>query len=223
MTTKAYSHTIADSVAYMKAHYCNAISRDQLAARAGFSGDHYARLFRRHTGRTPMQYLVELRIIAAKQRLALSGDRCHVIAQQLGYNDVFYFSRQFKNLCGCSPSEYVSRIKQSRTIASLSPRITAHLLFLSMKPITPLLNPHCCPLQYNRDRGLQGEGLQGADLIFVETEDHRFITALERSFRRPVAVVNLPLYHHWRLRQKALASVLDRTMAHRDEPLRETE
>lgn len=79
---------------------------DELAALAGLSVPHFFRRFRKVTGATPLDWLRRERISEAKRRLSQSRDPIRVIAEELGYADQFYFSRDFKKLVGLSPRHY---------------------------------------------------------------------------------------------------------------------
>lgn len=81
---------------------CRATPRE-LARAAGLSFDYFSRCFRRAYGRTPRRWLLERRIEAAMLRLAETELRIGEIADDLGYLDVFLFSRQFKAVAGVSP------------------------------------------------------------------------------------------------------------------------
>lgn len=79
---------------------------ERLAAEAGYSADHFARVFRKVTGRSPRDAIVAARINRARQLLAESSMTISQIADVLGYRDVYFFSRQFKQKVGRTPSDY---------------------------------------------------------------------------------------------------------------------
>ena len=79
---------------------------EELAALAGSSVPHFFRRFRKATGATPLDWLRRERISEAKRRLSQSKDPIGAIAEELGYGDQFYFSRDFKKLVGLSPRHY---------------------------------------------------------------------------------------------------------------------
>lgn len=64
------------------------------------------KLFEKETGKTPLQYLLWKRMLAAKRLLrsqAESGLTIKEIAYMCGYSDYYYFSRVFKQETGTSP------------------------------------------------------------------------------------------------------------------------
>lgn len=78
----------------------------QMAAKVGISQEHFSRLFRRVSGRSPMQFIVGLRTTHARHLLRESSLSVSEIADRLGYGDVYFFSRQFKEQTGLSPLAY---------------------------------------------------------------------------------------------------------------------
>ena len=64
----------------------------------------------------PMQYIVSLRISAAKGYLDNSDKNINEIAGIVGYDNALYFSRLFKKYTGMTPTEYK---KRNRPTASL--------------------------------------------------------------------------------------------------------
>jgi AraC-like DNA-binding protein len=81
----------------------------ELARDAGMSVPNFFRCFRRATGLTPIDYLRRERINQAKRRLVESADFIKEIAEQVGYLDQFYFSRDFKQHTRQSPTEFRRR------------------------------------------------------------------------------------------------------------------
>ncbi|HEV7959854.1 MAG TPA: AraC family transcriptional regulator [Rhizomicrobium sp.] len=87
---------------------------EELAALAGLSVPHFYRRFRKATGATPLDWLRRERVNEAKRRLSQSRDPIAAIAEQLGYGDQFYFSRDFKKLVGLSPRHYRQQEVENR-------------------------------------------------------------------------------------------------------------
>lgn len=79
-----------------------------MARRAHLSRSQFSRLFRQATGRSPARYVVEARIERASELLRETRLPVGAIADALGYRDIFYFSRQFKEVTGQSPSAWRS-------------------------------------------------------------------------------------------------------------------
>lgn len=64
------------------------------------------RLFKEHTGKTPFEFMKELRMVTAARKLLATNKRVSTIAYELGFNDQNYFARVFKSVFGISPDQY---------------------------------------------------------------------------------------------------------------------
>jgi AraC family transcriptional regulator, arabinose operon regulatory protein len=79
---------------------------EELAAYMYMTPDHFIRVFKQVTGLTPGEYMIQSRIEAAKNLLRFSSHSVARIADMLGYRDVYFFSKQFRQRSGLSPSGY---------------------------------------------------------------------------------------------------------------------
>lgn len=75
----------------------------ELAALLGLTPDYFTRVFTRSFGVSPKRWMVEERMHVAAARLRETPYAVSRIAEELGYDDVFLFSRQFKWVMGRSP------------------------------------------------------------------------------------------------------------------------
>ncbi|HZG87752.1 AraC family transcriptional regulator [Paenibacillus sp.] len=78
----------------------------ELGEWVGLSEAQLRKLFRKHTGMSPLQYVHSVKIHQSKQLLLRRADRVSEIAAQLGFEDANYFARLFKKATGVSPSEF---------------------------------------------------------------------------------------------------------------------
>ena len=67
------------------------------------------RAFVARTGLSPQQYVITARMCKARMLLTESANDINWIAENLGYRDVFFFSRQFKKFHGFSPTKLRNR------------------------------------------------------------------------------------------------------------------
>jgi AraC-like DNA-binding protein len=79
---------------------------DRLARQAGLSSGHFRRIFRNQAGISPVQFILEQRIKRACFYLTETHLPIQRIATTVGYADVYFFSRQFKERMGISPSAF---------------------------------------------------------------------------------------------------------------------
>lgn len=82
------------------------VDHEKLANEAGMSPRSFRRRFAEAMGTSPRSYAIACRLGHAKQMLAGTELPIKTIARQLGYNDVFFFSRQFTGHTGISPAAY---------------------------------------------------------------------------------------------------------------------
>lgn len=92
--------------AFIEEHLDGAIAIATLAALAGYSPDHFARLFKQRFGLSPYQYILQRRVERAK---ALLRDRRHSIAEvamRCGFASQAHFHTSFKARTGVTPGVY---------------------------------------------------------------------------------------------------------------------
>lgn len=80
-----------------------------LAQELGVSYSWFRHTFTVHTGLSPHQYLLELRLVHARNLLSESQLSIKEIAQQTGFEDELYFSRLFRQRLHLTPSQWRSR------------------------------------------------------------------------------------------------------------------
>lgn len=76
------------------------------AAGLGLSGPYFDDLLKFETGKTLDEYFQLKRLEAAKRMLLKAGNTPVIVARQLGYPNVQYFSLLFKKITGIPPNEY---------------------------------------------------------------------------------------------------------------------
>ena len=96
-----------DIIANSSRHY----TLEELATAAGISIPHFSMIFRRQTGYAPVDFLIRERIRKACQLLDGSQAPVARIAEEVGFQDAYYFSRCFRRIMEQSPSDYRKRIK----------------------------------------------------------------------------------------------------------------
>jgi AraC family transcriptional regulator of arabinose operon len=79
---------------------------DEWARAVGWHPVHFERVFKQETGVTPMRWVEERRMEAARQYLSGTSKTVAEIAAAVGYPDPFYFSRVFRKHYGHPPLRY---------------------------------------------------------------------------------------------------------------------
>jgi AraC family transcriptional regulator of arabinose operon len=102
---------VAVAIAHLQDVYADNVSVARLAAQAGLSVSHFSSLFRRATGCGPREYQTRLKMSRGRELLDTTDLPVASVARMVGYEDPFYFSRQFRAVHGLTPSEYRGRAK----------------------------------------------------------------------------------------------------------------
>ncbi len=97
---------------YVDAHYCEDITRNDLVDIVYISPDYFSRLFKKETGRSLAQYMLEKRVEKAKSLLR-SDMSVKSVALQTGYSNFSFFSKVFRDTVGMSPMEYREQIRNN--------------------------------------------------------------------------------------------------------------
>lgn len=90
----------------MRQNLSGRLDLNQLAESAGLSRYHFIAKYKQLTGETPIQHYLQMKIEKACYLLDAGEASVGSIADQLGYEDSYYFSRLFKKVMGVSPSGY---------------------------------------------------------------------------------------------------------------------
>lgn len=101
----------------MRLRYPEPLTVGELAEMAGMSVSSFHRQFKAATGTSPIDWLKRERINQAKRRLLETDDTIAEIAEQTGYYDQFYFSRDFKRMNKLTPTEYRQRERLQKKYA----------------------------------------------------------------------------------------------------------
>ena len=104
---------------YFNEHYNEDISIEEYAQSRGMSVSWFLRNFKQMTMKSPMQYILAIRINNAVSLLETTDYNVTEISTIVGYENPLYFSRIFKKQKGVSPSEY-RKMLQGEAIASNS-------------------------------------------------------------------------------------------------------
>ncbi len=90
--------------------YDSKLNLNELLNKTGYAEDYMRAQFRAFTGKTPTEFLTEVRISHACFLIDVYKDSLSLteISEKCGYTDYVYFSRRFKQITGTSPKQYAS-------------------------------------------------------------------------------------------------------------------
>ncbi len=91
---------------FIKKHYKENVTLEEMASAVDFSPKYFCRLFRELTGRAPIEYLNWFRINKACALIRESNERLSVIANECGFKDFSYFIKIFHRYKGMTPLKY---------------------------------------------------------------------------------------------------------------------
>ncbi len=108
--TTAQALHIQKCMVYMASHYQDDLTNEELARIAMVSPYHFIRIFKRHTGCTPHEYILNLRMASARTLLRNTDLPIKEICFKSGFQSVSVFCVAFKNHEGMTPGEYRKKI-----------------------------------------------------------------------------------------------------------------
>ncbi|NCT98352.1 MAG: helix-turn-helix transcriptional regulator [Comamonadaceae bacterium] len=91
---------------HIKEHLTQDLSLDELAAITGFSKFHFLRCFKASTGRSPLQYVGDLRVAHARRLLERTALPMDAVARDSGFSGADHLARAFGKATGLSPRAY---------------------------------------------------------------------------------------------------------------------
>jgi AraC-like DNA-binding protein/quercetin dioxygenase-like cupin family protein len=97
---------LGEVLSHIENHYAEPITVEQLAQMASMSESSLMRTFRKVTGKSPIDYVIHVRVARAAELLQRDDANVTEVAFRCGFTDSNYFSRQFRRLRGRSPREY---------------------------------------------------------------------------------------------------------------------
>ena len=94
---------------FIDSHYSEPLDTAGIAASAAVSKSECLRCFHSTIGTTPIQYLRKVRLQRAAELLLTSSRKVVDIGLSCGFTEMSYFARAFRELYGCTPTEYRER------------------------------------------------------------------------------------------------------------------
>ncbi len=105
---------VKDAILYIESHYAEQITLEQIAFSVHISKSECCRCFKRVLQFTPIEYLMRYRILKAATLMQDNDPAYRTISDlafSVGFNNVSYFNKVFKQYIKCTPSEYKKNLK----------------------------------------------------------------------------------------------------------------
>ncbi len=115
----AHYYPIRHGVALLQKEWRQNYKLARYAHACNISETHFRTLFKAWIGLSPVEFRNSMRLSFACSLLADSACSIEEIANQVGFEDSFYFARFFKKQKGCSPREYRRRVQNTSILLPL--------------------------------------------------------------------------------------------------------
>lgn len=100
------SKGVEQAIDYINKNYHKKVTLNELANYVNYSQFHFIRIFQKETGKTPFEYLTDIRVNKAKEFLSTTNQSITEICLQCGLQNSSHFANFFKLHTGVSPSEF---------------------------------------------------------------------------------------------------------------------
>ena len=108
-------NSIKPAIDYIERHFLDKkITTEGLASCCAISYPYIKKLFVKKFGVPPIKYSIQLKINYACDLLKSELYTISQTAEICGYNDIYFFSRQFKEYMGLSPTDFINKYKSSK-------------------------------------------------------------------------------------------------------------
>ncbi len=116
---------VRQSIEFMRQNYDRSIRMEQIAAAVNVHPGYLHRVFRKHTGTTPTDYLNTLRMEKATMLLGSTDIPIAEIADYVGVSSRQYFHLLFKKHTGQTPADYRTHMERTRwnTVSQEQPEV----------------------------------------------------------------------------------------------------
>ena len=102
---------IARATDWIRTHYSEHVSIDDLAELAEMSVTSFHRHFKAITAMSPLRYRTQMRLQEARRLMLVDADDAGTIALGVGYESVSQFSRDYRKMFGMPPAADAARLR----------------------------------------------------------------------------------------------------------------
>ncbi len=106
----AHYRKLEDIINFLNECYHRDCSIEMLSEMANMSRYHFIRLFKKVIGKTPYDYLLDIRIDKAKEFFRDKNAKITEVSIRCGFNNISHFSNVFKKKVGYTPTEFKKNI-----------------------------------------------------------------------------------------------------------------
>ena len=84
----------------------SSLTNERLACECKMSEVYFRKLFKKHFGISPRQYIIDVRLRMAKELLTEKTSSIESVAERCGFSNPYHFARIFKEHTGTTPTKY---------------------------------------------------------------------------------------------------------------------
>ena len=110
----AQSRRVLKVKQYINDHYAEDLNLEMLSSLVGMTPSAFSRFFRQRTGRTVMDYIIDIRLGNAARLLVDTTENVSEICYSCGFNNLSNFNRIFKAKRGYTPRDFRTLFKKTR-------------------------------------------------------------------------------------------------------------
>lgn len=111
---KIYSKTVMQCMDYIGTHLNSAIRVADIAEQVQKNPDYLSALFRKETGKTITEYIMECKLRAAENMLLDSECSCAMVSAAFAFSSQSYFTKLFRQYTGETPKRFREKYLHSR-------------------------------------------------------------------------------------------------------------
>jgi AraC-like DNA-binding protein len=100
---------IENALNIIHSEYMQDVTIQEIADRLNLDRTYFSHLFKAKMGMSPKKYLLNYRMELAADLIANHGQSISTTAVSVGYNDIYIFSKMFKQHFGVAPSQYKTK------------------------------------------------------------------------------------------------------------------
>ncbi|MFK7691171.1 AraC family transcriptional regulator [Paenibacillus sp. HJGM_3] len=100
------ANMLASVCAFIEQHYAQPLTLQQVSQLCGMSPSAFSAKFKQHTGKTFIEYRNSIRLQVAAERMRHTEEKLLSISQEVGFDDLSFFNKLFKQQFGLSPGQY---------------------------------------------------------------------------------------------------------------------
>lgn len=119
---KSGVHRVAEAVSWIRAHFAQPVTVDEMAASARMSASSFHQRFKAVTTMTPLQYQKTLRLHEARRLMLFQKLDASDACRRVGYLSPSQFSREYTRAFGRAPTKDIARLREGGHGARPSPR-----------------------------------------------------------------------------------------------------